>query len=229
MHQLAEDTKGHPFGQDQSIAIFGEPGFGPFQFLFTGRHLTLRADGGSLRGTAFGGPIFYAHAAGNYWEKPHHPGNIFWCQAIAAGRLFASLDAAQQECAIVDRLPHETAIGLGMRPNGISAAEFSADQLKQLFLLLNTLCAPFRLEDQRRFARCVARQGGMQRLSIAFSRHHRMSQPEWDDWRIEGPAFVVHYRGWPHVHVWVHVADAPSLPANAHSGTFIFPGHDPLL
>ena len=33
----------------------------------------------------------------------------------------------------------------------------------------------------------------------------------WDNWRLEGPAFVWYFRGDPHVHVWVNVADDPSV------------------
>jgi hypothetical protein len=229
MRQLADDTKGHPWGQDQSIAIFGDPEAGPFQFIFTGRHVTLRADGGSLPGSAFGGPIFYGHAArGRYWEPPHHPGNIFWPQALAAGRLYDALDEDQRARAVIDALPDETAIGFGRARLGISAASFTEAQRRQFVALLNALTAPFRHSDRRRVARCVARQGGLDSLSVAFAREHRISAPEWDHWRIEGPSFVWHFRGWPHVHGWVNVADAPGLPANAHSGMFIFPGHDLL-
>ena len=32
---------------------------------------------------------------------------------------------------------------------------------------------------------------------------------------VPGPAFVGHFRGAPHVHVWVHVADDPSVELNA--------------
>ena len=32
----------------------------------------------------------------------------------------------------------------------------------------------------------------------------------WDNWRLEGPSFVWHFRGSPHVHVWVNVADDPA-------------------
>jgi hypothetical protein len=28
---------------------------------------------------------------------------------------------------------------------------------------------------------------------------------------LEGPSFVWHFRGSPHVHVWVNVADNPSV------------------
>ncbi|NBW86721.1 MAG: hypothetical protein EBR23_07820, partial [Planctomycetia bacterium] len=43
--QLEDDTGG--FGHGQSIALIGEPGSGKFQFLLTGRHMTLRCDGDS--------------------------------------------------------------------------------------------------------------------------------------------------------------------------------------
>ena len=41
-----------------------------------------------------------------------------------------------------------------------------------------------------------------------------LAEPEklWAAWRLEGPAFVWYFRGNPHVHVWVNVADDPSMP-----------------
>jgi hypothetical protein len=56
-----------------------------------------------------------------------------------------------------------------------------------------------------------------------------MSAPEWDVWRIEGPAFVWHFQGYPHVHGWINIAAAPDIaPTNARRGAFIHPEHDPL-
>jgi len=37
----------------------------------------------------------------------------------------------------------------------------------------------------------------------------------WDNWRLEGPSFVWWFRGSPHVHVWVNVADSPDVELNA--------------
>ena len=54
--QLEDDTGG--FGHGQSVALIGEPGSGTFQFLLTGRHMTLRCDGDSAEHVSFGGPIF---------------------------------------------------------------------------------------------------------------------------------------------------------------------------
>ncbi len=229
MHQLKNDTKGHPWGQDQSIAILGDPVAGPFQFLFTGRHLTLRADGGSCSDLAFGGPIVYGHAATGYTEKAQHPDNIFWCQAIAASQLYETLDKAQQELAVVDKLPGEPDIGFRASPQGLSVGALSATQKSVFAALIETLLAPFRIEDRQRVMRCIARQGGENCLHVAYSREKRISAPQWDTWRIEGPAFVWHFQGHPHVHGWINIASTPETPTNARRGAFIFPEHDPLI
>lgn len=229
MRQLHDDTKGHPWGQDQSIAILGNPKAGPYQFLFTGRHLTLRADGGSVPGVAFGGPIVYGHAAaGRYHEAPLHPGNIFWPQAVMASRLFDMLHASQRDLAVVDRLPGEVEINFREQRQGVPVASFGPDQHDALRMLLQVLLAPFRAEDQQRILRCLKRQGGVDCLAIAFSRAHRPSAPFWDIWRIEGPAFIWHFEGMPHVHGWINIADKPGVTWNARHGLFVFPEHDPL-
>ncbi|MEM1296272.1 MAG: twin-arginine translocation signal domain-containing protein, partial [Verrucomicrobiota bacterium] len=67
--QVAHDSGRKGFG-DSSVAIFGKPGEEDFQFVLTGRHCTRRADGNSVKGRAFGGPIFYGHAAESFNEGP---------------------------------------------------------------------------------------------------------------------------------------------------------------
>ena len=62
--QLEDDCGG--FGYSQSVSLLGEPGSGTFQFLLTGRHMTLRCDGDSADHVAFGGPIFYGHDTGSF-------------------------------------------------------------------------------------------------------------------------------------------------------------------
>ena len=52
----------------------------------TGRHMTLRADCNTEAHVAFGGPIFYGHAASGFNEEVHHPGNVFWHQAEEANK-----------------------------------------------------------------------------------------------------------------------------------------------
>ena len=67
MEQVEHDGGKEGFG-GCSIALFGEPGTGKFEFVLSGRHVTRRCDGDSVEGAAFGGPIFYGHAARSFNE-----------------------------------------------------------------------------------------------------------------------------------------------------------------
>ena len=105
--QQEDDSDG--FGERNGVAIFGRPDSGKFEFVLTGRHMTLRCDGNSAEHVAFGGPIFYGHAANDFNEEPNHPGNIFWPQAVEANRLYEALDGRQQQL-----LPARTARTIGL-------------------------------------------------------------------------------------------------------------------
>ena len=215
--QMEDDCGG--FGHGQSLALIGEPGSGTFQFLLTGRHMTLRCDGDSAEHVAFGGPIFYGHDAGGFNEEKDHPGNVFWPQALAANGVFAMLDGKQRAAALVDKLPRESAIGFrGGRDGaaGLPVSEMSPDQRAELERVLGVLLEPYRTVDREEVRGCLARQGGLDRCRLAFySQGDIGGDRVWDNWRLEGPAFVWYYRGAPHVHVWVNVADSPDVPTNA--------------
>src|SRR5260221_4596316 len=99
MKQVEHDAGEAGFGAC-SIALFGEPGIGKFEFVLTGRHVTRRCDGDSVEGVAFGGPIFYGHAALSDDEAADHPGNIYWYQAQRANEVFKMLDGKQRELAL---------------------------------------------------------------------------------------------------------------------------------
>ncbi len=216
--QLTDDAGG--FGQSQSIALIGEPGAGgKFQFLLTGRHMTLRCDGDAAEHVAFGGPIFYGHDTGGGTEEKDHAGNVFWPQAVAANRVFAMLDGRQQAAALVDKLPAENAVAFrgpdGMSP-GIPLTDLTADQRAEAEKVLGILLEPFRTRDRDEVRGCLARQGGLDRCRLAFYREGDVGNDKvWDCWRLEGPAFVWYFRGAPHVHVWVNVADSPEIATNA--------------
>lgn len=214
--QLEDDCGGFGFGQ--SIALLGDPGSGRFQFLLTGRHMTLRCDGDSADHVAFGGPIFYGHDTGSFTEEPGHPGNVFWPQAVAANEVFAMLDGHQRAAALVQRAPKENAIGFpgATRRPGLSVADLSADQRAELDRVLTLLLEPFRGTDRAEVQRCLAAQGGLEACRMVFYRQGDLGgDGVWDNWRLEGPAFVWHFRGAPHVHVWVNIADSPQVATNA--------------
>ncbi|GMU23665.1 MAG: hypothetical protein AMXMBFR13_37430 [Phycisphaerae bacterium] len=217
--QLKDDTYGEPWGADQSIALFGKPGEGKFEFVMTGRHLTIRADGNSESRVAFGGPIFHGHAADGFNEKPGHPGNIFWPQALAANRVYAMLDGRQRDAALVDGpLPPEAAVAFRevARAPGIPVADLTADQKVELEKVLAALLEPYRDEDRAEAMECLKKQGGLDACRLAFYKDSDLgNDQEWDNWRLEGPALVWYFRGYPHVHIWINVADDPSVALNA--------------
>ena len=84
-----------------SVALFGEPGKGGFEFVLTGRHCTVRCDGDTVAGAAFGGPIFYGHASQGFNEKPDQPKNVYWYQAQRANEVFQALDGKQRQIALL--------------------------------------------------------------------------------------------------------------------------------
>jgi hypothetical protein len=220
LKQLRDDTGGKPWGAEQSIAIFGKPGSDKFEFVMTGRHMTIRADGNTEAHVAFGGPIFYGHAASGFNEKPGHPGNVFWEQGRRANLVYQMLDGKQRQAALfTGKRPPEAAVAFqgdkGKFP-GIPVTELSSDQKGELQKVLMLLVEPYRKEDQEEALECLRKQGGLDKCSLAFYKDGDIGKDEeWDNWRLEGPSFVWYFRGSPHVHVWVNVADDASVKTNA--------------
>lgn len=217
--QLKDDTDGKAWGAEQNIAIFGTPGAGKFELVMTGRHLTIRCDGNSTDHMAFGGPIFYGHAAQGFDEEPNHPGNIFWPQALEANKVFDMLDGKQRDKALIAKLPKEQASGFrgpsGELP-GIPVADLSSDQKGQVQKTLQKLIEPYRNSDRDEVLACLKAQGGLDKCSLAFYSDGDIGNDKlWDCWRLEGPSFVWYFRGSPHVHVWVNVGDDSDVKFNA--------------
>jgi len=215
--QFKDDLGG--YGVAHGIALFGRPGEGKFEFVMSGRHGTVRCDGNSAEHLAFGGPIVYGHAASGYYEKSNHPDNVFWHQAVAANNLFKMLDGKQRKQALLPEAPDEAQITLqgkdGKFP-GTPIREMSPDQKEHMQQVLQKLIEPYRQSDRDEVVACLKAQGGLDACSLAFYQEDDLGNDGiWDNWRLEGPAFVWHYRGAPHVHVWVHVADDASVSLNA--------------
>lgn len=217
--QLEDDSDG--YGTQNSIAIFGKPGSDKCEFVMTGRHMTIRCDGNSAEHVAFGGPIFYGHAAdGNFNEGPTHPNNVFWPQAQAANSLYKMLDGKQQKQALLrEGLPKEQSVGFRGKDGpfqGLAVSDMSNDQKEHLQEVVGMLVGHYRRSDQDEFSECLKKQGGLDACHLAYYSQNDIGKDGvWDIWRLEGPSFVWHYRGAPHVHVWVNMADDPSVKLNA--------------
>ena len=216
--QLEDDLGG--FGERQAVAVFGTPGNGPYEFVLSSRHMTLRCDGDSVDHLAFGGPIFYGHQGQSFREKPDHPGNVYWPQALAANLVYDMLDGKQREQALVKTdLPAENSIAFrgkeGVFP-GLPVSAMAEGQKAELQKVLYVLLEPFRKKDQAEALVCLRKQGGLDACSLAFYKQRDIGDDGiWDNWVLEGPSFVWNFRGSPHVHVWVNIASDASIKTNA--------------
>ena len=193
-----------------SVAVFGQPGSGQFEFVFAGRHVTRRCDGNSVKGAAFGGPIFYGHAAAGFNEKPDHPGNIYWYQAKRANELFRALDGKQQKLALrSDARPEQRKKTVELRGpdtalHGVPVADFSSDQKTLARRVMADVLAPFRKVDVDECMKLIEAQ--FDNLHFAYYKNLDIGNDRvWDVWQIEGPSMVWYFRGSPHVHTWVNI------------------------
>lgn len=210
--QMADDYGGVP---NFHPAIFGTPGTDQFEFVLTGRHLTLRADGDSVAKAAFGGPIFYGHVGEGFNEKPNHPSNVFWYQALRANEVYAALDAEQRKIALEPKSRPESDITLRSSDyQGLAVSDLSADQKQLVEQVMRDLLRPFREQDADEVLRILKANGGLDKLHLAYYQSNEKGQSVdigndgvWDVWSLEGPGFHWHYRGHPHVHVWVNIAE----------------------
>lgn len=209
--QFDHDNQGDGGFASASVAIFGTPGSGKFEFVLTGRHCTRRCDGDSEAGTAFGGPIFYGHAAKSFNEKPDHEGNAYWFQAKRANELFQALDGKQRELALCDTSRDEEGndtvklTGKTRGLDGIPVADLTADQKGLVRGVLKDLLAPFRAEDATESMKYIE-AGGFDNLHLAYYKNQDLGKDSvWDVWQVEGPNMVWFFRGEPHVHCWAHI------------------------
>jgi hypothetical protein len=217
--QVEHDGNGPGSFNECSVALFGEPdqtgdaGKGKFEFVLTGRHCTRRCDGNSVAGSAFGGPIFYGHAAKGFNESATHPGNAYWFQALRANEVFKALDGRQQQLALrTDARKEEgtNTVALTGRKTGlpgIPLTELAADQKDLVRKVMADLLAPFRKADADEAMKLIEK-AGFDHLHMAFYKNMDIGQDGvWDVWQIEGPSMLWYFRGAPHVHTWVNVRD----------------------
>lgn len=210
LRQFREDSGKGGF-ESAAIGLFGEPGTGKFEFVFTGRHCTRRCDGDSVAGAAFGGPIFYGHASKSFNEGPSHEGNVYWYQARRANEVFAALDGKQRELALLGASPEEKGndtvklTGKTKGLPGIPMTDLSADQKGLVRLVLGDLLKPFRKGDADEAMKLIE-AGGFDNLHLSFYKNDDIGKDGvWDVWQIEGPNVVWYFRGAPHVHCWAHI------------------------
>jgi Protein of unknown function (DUF3500) len=191
--------------------IFGDPSTGKFAFEFTGHHLTVRCDGDSEDGAAFGGPIYYGHTPNGY-----HPSNVFAYQTQQVMKAYDALDEKQRKQALVTvGTPGEGAKSVQLKKDakhpGIAYADLSGDQKELIEMVMKTVLSPFRQQDGAEVVTIIKQMGGMEKVHLAFYSEEwenaKTSEKQpWSFWRLEGPGFVWNFRVLPHVHTYVNIS-----------------------
>jgi len=190
--------------------IFGDPSNGrQFAWVFSGHHLTVRCDGNSEPDAAFGGPMYYGHSPTGYSAR-----NCFYYQTRSVLNVFDALTEAQRRQAVVTGSPGELEPSIrfraaGQQHPGIPASELTADQRRLVETVMRDILSPYRKEDGDEVMEILRRNGGLERIHLAFYQDRRVNDNHsWHFWRLEGPGFVWNYRVLPHVHTYVNIAAA---------------------
>jgi hypothetical protein len=185
--------------------IFGDPsGDNQFSWVFTGHHLTVRCDGNSEPDAAFGGPMYYGHSPDGWSQR-----NLFFPQTRAVKEVFESLSDNQRRQAMAtwrQGEARELADSVRFRQQfpGLSVNELTADQRALLQRAMRKILEPYRQEDADEVMQIMRRNGGLERLHLAFYQDQGETRG-WSFWRIEGPGFVWNFRVLPHVHTYVNI------------------------
>lgn len=213
--RLPEELGTNFFGvQGMNVLICGDPTNPPYQIILTGIHLNLRLGGKSREGAAFGGPQVYGDQRGN--NSAGLPGNVYRGQYLIAQRLLRNLDDGQKKLAVIEKAPVQTQIELqgkhGVFP-GIPVAELAPNNKAVARELVESILSTYPTDDVAYARECLEANGGLDALCLSYYQHGEGGAiPEAQVFRLEGPAAVFYFRGFPHVHAFVNIAmdaDAP--------------------
>ncbi|MGB7217592.1 MAG: DUF3500 domain-containing protein [Vicinamibacterales bacterium] len=199
------------------VLICGEPAAPPYQIVLTGNHINLRLGGRSAEGAAFGGPQVYGDQRGN--ERPGLPGNLYRDQFVLGLGILQNLDAAQRARAVLARAPVQTGIELQGRQGsfpGIPVSELALEDKALTQQLVDRIFATYPADDVAYARACLQANGGLDALSLSYYEHGEDGAiTEGQVFRLEGPAAVLYFRGYPHVHAFVNIAMDASAPLSS--------------
>jgi len=170
------------------LAVFGSPDEpGRFEWVLTGRHLTLR---GSSTGAIRGGPLFFGHSVPE--------SNIGDRQAERAGVLFRSLDAHQRGRVLVSAGRGDI-FGSGLAINSLDLGRRANARR-----LLASLAGPFRAFEVPSVQACLRDEAnGLEGVRWQwFPTDSRRAGDPPKVWRLIGPGFAWSFHGEPHFHSW---------------------------
>ena len=189
------------------VLVCGDPTDAPYQVIMTAGHLNLRIGGRSREGAAFGGPQVYGDQRGN--ELVGLPGNMYRDQFVLAQQLLHGLTPDQRRRGLLDEAPVQTAIELqgqhGAFP-GVPVRELIPEHKALAHAIVDRVLATYPSDDVAYAWSCLDANGGVEGLSLSYYQHGEDGAiPDGQVFRLEGPAAVLYFRGYPHVHAFVNI------------------------
>ena len=190
------------------VLMCGDPTSSAYQVIFTAAHLNLRVGGKSSEGTAFGGPQVYGDQRGN--ERQGLPGNVYRDQFVLAQQLLHGLDPGRKKLAMLEEAPVQTQIELQGRHGsfpGIPVAELAPPEKAQVRDIVDLILSSYPEADVAYARECLNANGGTDALHLSYYQHGEDGDIfDGQVFRLEGPAAVFYFRGFPHVHAFLNVA-----------------------
>jgi Protein of unknown function (DUF3500) len=194
------------------VAVFGEPGTeNAFEWVLTGRHNTLRADGNQAVGASFGGPIFLGHASPISAGAARNGANVWWHQRELAHKVFQSLDQPERARALVTTAAltesrSKQRKGEPITDLGLAVSGLDGPRKAIVRDLLKSMVSPFRAFEFPNVQKCLREDAATDALRLSYFDHAGRGWDGLSDiWKLEGPGFAWYFHGFPHVHVWLNV------------------------
>ena len=196
------------------LMIAGDPNTTDYQIFLSGPHLNLRLGGKNREEVAFGGPQVYGDQRGN--ERQGLPKNVYRYQFLKADALFNSLDTDQRRRALFDRAPIQTQIELGGDEGtfaGVPIGSLSPRSREMAGQVIDAILQVYHPDEVAYAWDCLDHNGGIDQLCLSYYREGEVAQfGQYQIFRLEGPAAVLYFRGYPHVHAFINIGRHPNRP-----------------
>jgi Protein of unknown function (DUF3500) len=194
------------------VAVFGEPGTAnPFEWVLTGRHNTLRADGNRAAGAGIGDPIFYGHASPVSGVAARNGDNVWWYQGELANKVFQSLDEPQRARALVTKVASSASRlkrrdGEPIPEAGLTVSRLDGPQKALVQDLVEVMLSPFRAFEVPEVQKYLHDPAATDMLRLTYFNDEDLGRDGLCNiWKLEGPSFAWYFHGSPHVHAWLNV------------------------
>lgn len=213
------------------------------QTMINGGHYMLRDQGFANDAYAFGGPISYGQQLGN--GRYQVEGNAFKAHGDAVHELHKGLSASERSLAYEVSPPVELVTqiqGPGGQFEGLRIGSASIAARELFKQALDVIFAAYTDAQKLDAFTAIEQNGGLESMhlslysdfsfypdgqkfsSLSAKEQSQAAVPYAQVWRIEGPASVIHFKGYPHVHAYINIVKDPTRIAIGESLTTLHSG-----